>query len=126
MKSQSHQQMAPVVKDPNADERVGTSNNAGGPGNKENKLTVLKPADSIDRKEFDKMLKNIYVKQGYHSINSVQNQNSRKQSFFDKRNNPERSSDNSNLISGLNSEAITPANNEYIQRSESQQRRALQ
>jgi hypothetical protein len=39
--------------------------------NKENKLTVLKPTDSIDRKEFDKMLKNIYVKQGYQSINTT-------------------------------------------------------
>lgn len=52
--------MAQVNKE---DERVLGSNN--GQGNKENNLTVLKPADSIDRKEFDKMLKNIYVKQGY-------------------------------------------------------------
>ena len=64
MKSQSHQQMLPIQAKDIEEQRAPSSN-------KENKLTVLKPTDSIDRKEFDKMLKNIYVKQGYQSINTT-------------------------------------------------------
>lgn len=67
MKSQSHQQMPPnQQKDmPAAAAAAGDDKT-----NKENKVTLLQPTDSVERKEFDKMLKNIYVKQGYNSVGS--------------------------------------------------------
>ena len=64
--------------------------------------SVGSPAGTIvagephEKKEFDKMLKNIYYKQGYNSINGsgtgsgVSSGQSQRMSFFDKRNNTEK------------------------------------
>ena len=58
--------------------------------------TINVNGEPNDRKEFDKMLKNIYYKQGYNSVNGtltgsgVGSGHSNRKSFFDKRNNTEK------------------------------------
>ena len=58
--------------------------------------TITANGETHERKEFDKMLKNIYYKQGYNSVNGnnsgpgIGSGHSNRKSFFDKRNNTEK------------------------------------